>query len=160
MKQSTLNIEIIKKIFINIGVNGDNKKSSGLYCNEMLLSDTFETFYDDNTSSQNSLYSGFINFDNFELRGLLVDLSEYGEQEFLFCWTIDDVIVGISIVYDNLGECAFKRYNNDTKNWTQMSLKDKSLCLAGFEDLVDTGLLWSKNDNYNDLKRALMEFNI
>ncbi|MBU0999529.1 hypothetical protein KKG24_04500 [Patescibacteria group bacterium] len=154
-----LSKEIIKRIFSDIGVSpGKLFGRVGLVDPKLRLAKTVTVRYDD-ADRQHDIYAGQIVVATSTLRGLFIDLTVDGSQEYLFVFRMDELpIHALRAVYDDSDDCSFRVFDSEKEIWREVSMYVKARVLADFERLVSWGVLWEDCRETQDLYSVALGF--
>lgn len=162
---TSLTTEIIRRIFLNIGISTDGELTdTGLLSQHCLLDKTFAVDYDNGISFDCPIWAGEIELRNDKIKGLLINLShtdtgcaiinEVGNlepqkiPEFALALRVaSNPIYLLRLAYDDddLGTCLIE----DQSNWIVPSILIQAQALVGMEMLVSSGLVWNKALSYD-----------
>jgi hypothetical protein len=149
-----LTSQIVLHILGRIGISNfdDPKTWNGLGSAELITDKYMKIKYPEK-EVDHTISAGKLSINNFEMKGILIDLS-YTENEVLFVFRSGDKpIHAISCIGD--GFISFIKIFNDKSNiWKDATIQMQAQILAAFEQLSSLGLLWDHCDKYDDLYKA------
>ena len=149
----SLTFEMIKRIVADVGaVPDEGFGTRGLASSGLTLQKTLSVRYEDGASFEHDIYSGKLQLDQSELRGLLVNLSLDDTYEFLFVFRFDAMPMhAIRVIYGSPEDSFIRIYNDEKETWIIPSVAMNAGLLASFEKFVSWGLLWDECKNTSDL---------
>lgn len=144
---TSLQIEIIKRIMYDFGINLLDNNHSKLISQELLskLVLSLEDDLEDGNKFERDhpIYSGEFTLNKDKFQALAIDLSVNDYIEFCVVFRMENLPIHglrMSSLSDDGGKFKIQQANN----WIDATIKVQSLVLNGVEHLVSLGLNWDK----------------
>jgi hypothetical protein len=149
-----LTSQIVLRVLEDIGIIDLNNQNSwvGLGSEQLLTNRVVKIKYTDK-EHKHQIYAGQLKLNDFNMKGILVDLSYTGNDVLFLFRSGDKPIHAINCVDD--GDIAFiKIYNEKSNMWKDTTIQMQAQVLTGFEQITSLGILWDTYKEYEDLYGA------
>jgi hypothetical protein len=161
-KDKILDRELVRMIMGSLGiVPPPNFGKVGITTDEFLLEDTLSLDFEDNQGKLKKqkfgIWSGKASYGGQDIRVLFTDIcdNETNYNEFILVYNVNNSSNHmLRHIYHDDDDVLFLTKSN--KSWVKLGMYHKLITCAGFYNMANIGIRWSKCEDYNDLYEDLV----